>query len=288
MLDMGRIAPSLKLGADGIWHSEVNSPVSYPRGANDRCLDIEDGSFWFGHRNACIVAAVQTFPPGARGPIYDIGGGNGYVSVGLMKAGFDVVLVEPVLAGAVNGKRRGVQTVVQATTAGAGFAEQSLESVGLFDVIEHIEDDISFLTSIRALLKPGGRLYTTVPAYSLLWSFEDEVAGHFRRYTLSSLTSVMKRAGFVPEFATYIFRPLPVPILLLRALPSRLWRRRTSSLMSRARREHKPGGLVAKRVIDLLLRGEVANIRGRRPMPFGASCLICARSSRPVSYTSSG
>jgi SAM-dependent methyltransferase len=277
MVDIARIAPSLKLGCDGIWHSEAINPVSYPSHANAACFELEEDSFWFNHRNACIVAAIKTFPPSTRGPIYDIGGGNGFVSIGLMKAGFDVVLVEPGLAGALNGKKRGVPTVVQATTASAGFAAQSLEAVGLFDVIEHIKDDVAFLTSIRGLLKPGGRLYATVPASSLLWSVDDEVAGHFRRYTLSSLAAALKDAGFTPEFGTYIFRPLPLPILLLRATPSRLGRKRVAGDMSRARAEHKPGGRTASRVIDLLMRGEVKNIQARRRMRFGATCLARAR-----------
>jgi SAM-dependent methyltransferase len=276
MVNMARIAPSLKLGVDGIWHTEATGTVSYPPHANEACFDLEDGSFWFDHRNACIVAAVETFPPRGDGPIFDIGGGNGFVSVGLMEAGFDVVLVEPGLAGALNAKRRGVPTVIQATTSSAGFTSQSMESVGLFDVIEHIEDDVAFLTSIHTLLKPGGKLYATVPAYSLLWSDEDEVSGHFRRYTLSSVKGCLQLAGFRHEFATYIFRPLPVPILLTRTLPSH-WRKRTAADMrNRMRSEHKPARGAGMNIITWLLSREVKNIRAGRRMAFGGSCLVCA------------
>ena len=62
----------------------------------------------------------------------------------------------------------------------------------------------------------------TVPAYQWLWSDDDELSEHRRRYTVSGLRRVAARAGFTVEYATYMFWPLPPPIALLRALPSRL------------------------------------------------------------------
>jgi SAM-dependent methyltransferase len=276
MVEVVHIAPSLKLGTDGIWRTESSEEVSYPSDGNETCFAIEDDSFWFRHRSACIVAAVETFPPRARGPIFDIGGGNGYVSASLIKAGFDVVLVEPGPMGAINAKKRGVPVVIQAATRSAGFEPNSLDSVGLFDVVEHIEEDVEFLTSIRALMKPETRLYVTVPAYSALWSYEDELAGHFRRYTRASLVRTLLRAGFKEDYATYIFRPLPLPILLFRTIPSRLGRRRSAVDVQSARADHKPAGSAAMNVVNWLLRSEVENIRVRRPMSFGGSCLVVA------------
>jgi SAM-dependent methyltransferase len=173
MFDPSRFADSLALGTDGIWYCP-NREVSYPVDGNQACFQIEESSFWFNHRNACIAAAVQQFPPHENGPIFDIGGGNGFVSLGLMRAGFESILVEPGPSGASNGKARGVPTVICATTSGAGFKRSSLPAIGLFDVIEHIDNDLDFLKSMRKLLQPSGRLYATVPAYSALWSLEDQ------------------------------------------------------------------------------------------------------------------
>jgi len=134
MLDVAAIAPRLKLGADGIWYSAERGAVSYPSDGNQTCFLIEESSFWFNHRNACIAAAVKSFPPRGNGPIFDIGGGNGFVSVGLMRAGFETVLVEPGPVGARNGKTRGIPTVICATTDDAGFASATLDAVGLFSM----------------------------------------------------------------------------------------------------------------------------------------------------------
>lgn len=48
--------------------------ISYPEGGHAVCREVEDSSFWFAHRNRCIVAAVERMPP--CGPILDIGGGG--------------------------------------------------------------------------------------------------------------------------------------------------------------------------------------------------------------------
>jgi SAM-dependent methyltransferase len=276
MFDISRFSDALSLGADGIWHCPNLEVLSYPLDGNQACFQIEDSSFWFNHRNACIASAVQQFPPHENGPIFDIGGGNGFVSLGLMRAGFESILVEPGPTGASNGKARGVPTVICATTSGAEFRRSSLPAIGLFDVVEHIENDLDFLKSMRNLLQANGRLYVTVPAYSALWSLEDEKAGHFRRYTRMSISALCERAGFRVEYSTYIFRPLPLPILLLRALPYRLRRSNAAESHRDAANDHRPSKGVSARVLRWVLGREVRNIASMRSMSFGGSCLLVA------------
>jgi SAM-dependent methyltransferase len=279
MIDVSTIAPNLSLGADGIWYGADGDALSYPAGGNEACFQIENSSFWFNHRNACILAAVRNFPPREGGPIFDIGGGNGFVSIGLLRAGFDTVLVEPGPVGASNGKKCGLPTVICATTIAAGFRNATLDAVGLFDVIEHLQDDDQFLTSIHGLLKPGGRLYATVPAYPALWSKEDELAGHFRRYTCKSIGALMERTGFKIEYSTYIFRPLPLPILLFRSLPYRLEHIGGSGGTRDGARDHRPVTGIAAGVVRWVFNGEVANIASKRRMAFGGSCLVVAHTT---------
>jgi len=276
MLDVSTIAPHLKLAADGIWYAANREDVSYPSDGNQACFQIEESSFWFNHRNACIVAAVESFRPLEQATIFDIGGGNGFVSLGLMRAGFGTALVEPGQVGAINAKRRGLPTVICATAASAGFRNSTLGAIGLFDVIEHIEDDFAFLCSIRNLLKSGGRLYATVPAYSALWSREDEIAGHFRRYTSKSISAVVERAGFKLDYITYIFRLLPLPILLLRVLPYRLGFTSASDGAKNSASDHKPASGKSATILDSLLSKELEIIKSKNRMSFGGSCLLVA------------
>jgi 2-polyprenyl-3-methyl-5-hydroxy-6-metoxy-1,4-benzoquinol methylase len=280
MFDVASIADRLRCRDDGIWYGAEQEQVSYPAAGHQVCFQLEESSFWFRHRNACIAAAVTNFPPLAGGPILDIGGGNGFVTLGLRKAGFDAVLMEPGVDGARNAKQRGIPTVICATTASAGIKTGKLNGVGLFDVIEHIEAAPSFLASLRPLMAEGARLYATVPAYSLLWSREDETAGHFRRYRLSAIARELETARFAIEYATYFFRPLPLPIFLLRALPYRLGLTQRVNRHRDATRDHRPPTAQIGQLLDQLLKPELANIRAQRSMGFGGSCLVVARAIR--------
>jgi SAM-dependent methyltransferase len=283
VIDLAAISTGLTKGEEGIWYGPEHDAVSYPTDGNVASFLVEDRSFWFRHRNACIVAAVQALPPESGSTFFDIGGGNGFVAAGLVEAGFKVVLVEPGRKGAANAHRRGLEHVVCATTVSAGFRDGSLPAVGLFDVIEHVEDDLGFLRSMYGLLQQGGRLYATVPAYRSLWSTSDVRAGHFRRYTREGISGVLGQAGFKMEFASYIFRPLPLPTLLLRALPFRLGLARADGADQRepekVSRDHRVEGSLRTRLLSAMLRPEVHNLAHGRVMRFGASCLVVARRS---------
>jgi SAM-dependent methyltransferase len=273
---LSEIASNIELRPDGVWAATtISGAPSYPEEGNDACFAVEDVSFWFRHRNNCIGEIVRSFPP--AGPIFDIGGGNGYVAKGLQDAGLDVVLVEPGAAGARNALRRGILHVVQATAQDAGFARGSLPAAGLFDVVEHIQDDHGFLANLRQLLVPGGRVYLTVPAFQWLWSHEDVAAGHWRRYTLKRLAAVLRGAGYDIEFATCFFAFLPLPVLLSRALPYRLGLARGGLNPDEMRADHELTNPAARRLLAWLTGRELARIAARRPCRFGGSCLVVAR-----------
>jgi hypothetical protein len=104
------------------------------------------------------------------------------------------VVVEPSPDGARNAVRRGLSPAINATLADAGFGAACTGGVGLFDVLEHIEDEAGFLSVVRHCLQPEGRRYPTVPAYRWLWSDEDTHAGHFRHYSGPCVRSTLPAA----------------------------------------------------------------------------------------------
>ena len=273
---MNWIPPSDTLQfCDGLWQPQSVSAVSYPEEGNEVCFQVEDSSYWFAHRNACILSLVRQFPP--SGTFYDIGGGNGFVAMGLQNAGLDVALVEPG-SGARNAVKRGVKNVIWATLGDAGLQPQSVMAAGAFDVVEHIEDEHGFLCSVNNLLKPGGRFFCTVPAMGMLWSDEDEHAGHFKRYNRTTLARALKAAGFELEFVSYFFTWLVAPLFLLRSLPWRLGGRRTKPQdgLAVTRDAHTlPRPL--KSVVGRIHAWELARISKARPLRFGSSLICCAR-----------
>lgn len=277
MSDVRQFAPELVESADGIWRAPQHSEISYPQEGNLNCLALEADSFWFEHRSRCIQAVMARYAP--AGPVFDIGGGNGYVSVGLNRAGIETVLVEPGADGARNARRRGVQTVVCATLQDAGFLAGSLPAAGLFDVLEHIDDQDAFLRDLADRLSPGGRVYLTVPAYRWLWSADDDYAGHYRRYTLAGIQRVLRAAGLRMEFGSYIFGILPAPIFLMRVIPTRLGIRKQNAWDS-YQKEHSRRSGWAGSVLNSVLRVEYAWLRRGRALPIGGSCLVVARKSQ--------
>ena len=276
-IDISAISTNLHLNSSGIWQSNDCEEISYPALGNESCFLVEDNSFWFKHRNQCITTIVKQFPPVNNGAIFDVGGGNGYVSLGLTQAGFDVVLVEPGAQGAKNAQTRGIEHIVCATTNTAQFKPNTLAAIGVFDVIEHMQDDHAFVNDMQQLLQPEGRIYATVPAYQGLFSEEDELAGHYRRYCLPQICTLLEQNGFEIEYSSYFFRFLPLPILLLRTLPYRLGIRNGQKPAEQISNDHQVNDNIVTKIVNSLLKGELNNLNHHKSMKFGGSCLIVGK-----------
>jgi len=260
---------------EGVWQPEDAGAVSYPKHGNDLCFQVEDKSYWFAHRNRCILELVRSHPP--DGVLYDLGGGNGFVCAALQREGFETVLVEPG-SGVWNARKRGVTHVVRSTLEAARFRAGSLPAAGAFDVLEHIEDDTAFVAGVSALLQPGGRFYCTVPALQGLWSHEDNFAGHHRRYSRRLLQKLMESSGLRVEFISSFFAWLVAPVLLFRTMPFVLRVRRAPDHppADRVQADHSLPPMVS-RVVDLLHAWELKRLRSRRSMHLGSSLLCVAR-----------
>ena len=275
--DMSRVAQGLTLGEGGIWYGQSSNDLHYPDDGHETTEDLERDSFWYRHRLRCLVALVQRFPP--DGPFFDVGGGTGYMAKGLQDAGLTTVLVEPGRRGAQSAAKRGVAQVVCTSVDEAGFSDKSLASIGLFDVLEHVDEDRQFLGLLHRKLTPGGRLFITVPSYSWLWSSHDDYMGHQRRYTKKTLAAVLHSAGFQPEYLSYFFSLLPLPIWMLRALPSRLGLRRHHH--DTRKNDHQVKNSVLSKLIDWSLKWEAGAMSRGRSLPLGAS-LVCVARVRPT------
>lgn len=70
------------------------------------------------------------------------------------------------------------------------------DSAVLVNVLEHIDDDVAALASIRNSLRPGGRVCIFTPAFEGLYSEFDRKVGHHRRYRHSTLAMCLDRAGY--------------------------------------------------------------------------------------------
>ncbi len=260
---------------DGIWFSKSSREISYPEEGNMSCYEIEKNSFWFKHRNNCITEAVKIYS--LNEIFFDIGGGNGYVSKGLEENNIRSVLVEPGFEGAKNAKKRGLENVICSTFEDAGIKPNSCKAIGLFDVVEHIEDDKQFLKSINRILSDNGFVYITVPAYKLLWSNEDDDAGHFKRYTIKQICSTLKDTGFEIEYSTYIFSILPIPVLFFRTIPSLLRINKKSKDLNKHKQEHSERRGFFSSILEKIWFKEISCIKRKKKIPFGGSCFVIGK-----------
>jgi SAM-dependent methyltransferase len=254
--------------------STAGPGLSYPEEGNELCYQLEEHSFWFRHRNNCIVEVVKKFPP--RGFLFDVGGGNGFVTKALEDSGIRCVLVEPGQKGVENAGKRGVTHIIRSTLEDAGFRPHTLPGVGLFDVLEHIRDFRAFLKTVFHLLEPGGRLYITVPAFQFLWSGDDNYARHLKRFTLKCMRKRLQEIDFHIDYATYIFSPLPLPIFLSRSLPYRLGFTKKPDWESRYKNGHSQRNGIAGKLLEKVWNAELKRIRNKKTIPLGSSCLIAA------------
>ncbi len=108
------------------------------------------------------------------------------------------------------------------------FGNQSYDIVGAFDVLEHIDDDVSALKEWARVLKDNGAIVMTVPAYQWLWTDHDVSLHHKRRYTNKSLLEVVERAGLVVEKSSYAIA-FSLPLVVGFRLLNKALRRKTSS-----------------------------------------------------------
>ncbi|UTW62722.1 class I SAM-dependent methyltransferase [bacterium SCSIO 12741] len=262
---------------DGIWFYTEDYKISYPDEGNHVCFEIEDGSFWFNHRNDCIAALVDRFLE--KDEVFcDIGGGNGVVSKHLQKSGQPCVLVEPGPNGAANAAKRGVEHVICSTLQVLPSQENFLDAAGAFDVVEHIEDDVAFVKKIHESIKPGGHFISTVPAFQTLWSSEDVEAGHYRRYTMKTYTELLEKCGFEVDYISYLFAPLIAPIFLLRSLPYKLGRRKgAEEITDQAEGSHSSGGGIVENILNSFWAGELNKVKNGQRIGVGSSVIAVGR-----------
>lgn len=186
--------------------------------------DLEESHWLFKVRDNILKdIAKKYFKQNAN--ILDFGCNYGHSVQLLQKLGYQAQGVD-ISEGAIQyGKSVGIQNIFLGGEK--KFNQESFDVVIALDVIEHIKDDQQAIKEIVRMVKPGGLIVIAVPAYMFLWGVQDEIAHHFRRYTMSQLISLSKKAGDLDVVRkTYLNTLLFLPIALFR-LGSRIVRRRT-------------------------------------------------------------
>ena len=98
----------------------------------------------------------------------------------------------------------------------------------LLDVLEHIPDPGAALRRCESLLKPGGSLVITVPAFNVIWTNHDVLNHHMTRYHRATLLPLLQKAGFKIEDSAYWFQ-WTFPVKLAQRFTEKLFRLRPAN-----------------------------------------------------------
>lgn len=135
-----------------------------------------------------------------------LAGSKKYVGVEPDEASFRVARsrIEPRGGQVIHGTHRAVP-------AGAAY-----DVVCFFEVLEHIDDDQAALAEWVKLVRPGGHIVMSVPAFQERFGPMDEHAGHFRRYSPDELASRLHEAGLEDVRITVYGWPLGYALEMVR------------------------------------------------------------------------
>lgn len=238
----------------------------------------ENRHFWFRGRNRVIEAAISrvvaSLPGGYRVLEVGCGGGNTTRMLQELCSPASVIGMDLFGDGLRFARARGVTCVVQGDVNNPPF-RVPFELVGMFDVLEHVRDDVAALQHLQNLLREGGCLVLTVPAHASLWSYFDEAACHCRRYECMDLEEKLRATGYEVEYLTE-FMMFTYPLVWLQ----RRWLGRRMARVAGATETVK-GELQIHPLPNALLGGlqaiETVFVKKRKRLPFGTSILAIAR-----------
>jgi ubiquinone/menaquinone biosynthesis C-methylase UbiE len=252
----------------------------------EKLYQIEDRHFWFRTRQAFVSALTEQiiadFPPGYR--VMEIGCGTGNLLKALESTCRNGVVfgLDLFWEGLAFAQQRTTAGLIQARAECMPFCNNQFDLIGMFDVLEHLENDEGILTSIQQMLKPGGKLLLTVPAHGELWSTFDLISYHQRRYEPSDLKAKLIKSGFSVEYMSECMQVLHPLAKLRRKAPiilEPLSNQEKERTRKRANQELSimPG---MNEIAFQLLRLELKQIKQRKTIARGTSIIVIAQKEK--------
>jgi SAM-dependent methyltransferase len=134
---------------------------------------------------------------------FDIGAGDGVILKLLKDGGWDVSGSEASEAGADFVRQKHGITMLAGDLKSLRLPTSSLDNIGLFHVLEHLEDPFETLSEIRRIIRPGGRMFIQVPNMGCIearvarsyWLL-NSVPWHLTMWDLGVLSTAVAKAGF--------------------------------------------------------------------------------------------
>jgi len=242
----------------------------------------EDSHWWFASRTRALLAMLDRCVPGNNLRVLDVGCGAGNMIHHLSRYG-DVLGIDDNPMPLEIAHQRGYDARL-ASAEDMPFDDGSFDLVTALDVIEHCDDDMQILRECSRVCAPGALIAITVPAFQWLWSNNDEINEHRRRYSGGQLRTRVSEAGFVIQRMTYnnffVF-PMATPLILTRRGSQREPQLATPSTDEDAYQvEMEPTSPPINAILTAVGRVEAAVLRFAS-FPVGTS-IICIARKGPV------
>ncbi len=240
---------------------------------------LEDKHWWFNTRTRGLLSVLNRFvTPGGERRVLDVGCGAGNMMHHLSRYG-RVEGVDNYEKPLLICRERGYQSQL-APAENLPFSDGSFGLVALLDVVEHCDDDGRVLRECYRVCSPGGYVVVTAPAFQWLWTDNDTINGHKRRYTSAQLGALLTSAGFAPRRISYAFFlvfPLAAGLLVVRRLLGRRQQLATPRQDDDAYQvEMEPTSPLLNRILDGLGGIEAALI-SHVNLPVGSSLVAVAQ-----------
>ena len=249
---------------------------------HEQLAACEDTHWWCRARREILESVIAQFAPAPRQGglrLVEVGCGSGGNLPMLAKFGAVVgAEPEPIAVSHFRQKRSGIFEVIHHRVPEPLPGRYHV--IGMFDVLEHIDDDVGALKWAAEQLEPGGILVLSVPAFQFLWSEQDEAAHHFRRYTPDQILRLVPPSLSVAHLTC--FNTLLFPAILAARTVMRMKRRTAGPPRWNLALPPEPFNWLLYQILRL-----ERFFVSRRRFRFGVSILLVARRHADSPQTSS-
>jgi hypothetical protein len=187
--------------------------TAYPPGIENNFWNLARN--WIIEKELRAAAAAALFHE--RGLALEIGCGAGIVVKYLRNRGWNIFGSELGNPALMPGTEKVIWTSQPAEDLEPEF-RLSVQCILLLDVIEHIEDEVGFLNSIKMAFPNCSCFIVTVPARREAWSNYDEFYGHYRRHNSETLADTFRNAGLALRYQGYFFQSLYIAAMVVNFL----------------------------------------------------------------------
>ena len=194
-------------GGVAVWSSDAPVGSSYPAHAARAQAEWELTHFWPRGRalilGDVVSARVRPETPSRPARFLEVGCGTGTVLGQMAGRGLAVTGCDAFRSNLEVARLRVPTAALFQADGARAAAPEWFDAVGLFDVIEHLDDEGPILSACLNVVRPAGQLFVAVPAFPWLYGRRDRIAGHRRRYRADTLRACIEAAGWRVEWVTY-------------------------------------------------------------------------------------